>query len=115
MKVFQTLTNHYATLGIKPSDQLQQQYPFDEKVLMGFSLWGCMITSHFIYINYVANTYVEYAECICTSTGSIIVFVCYASVVFYSNTLFDAFKKIEGFIASSEKKFHLQLYYNKIL
>lgn len=101
MKVFLTLTKAYAILGISSSSQSNQ------KIFMGFSLWAWMMISHVMYIFYVASAYMEYMESVCMTTGSIIVFVCYADIVFKSHTIFDVFDKIENFIESSERIFEL--------
>lgn len=102
MKVFRTLKSYYEILGISSSYHSDQRYSLNPKVPIVFVLFGCMIFSHFIYIFRVANDYIEYEESISSTTGCIIVFVGFVSIVFKSHTLFDVIDKMEKFIATSE-------------
>lgn len=109
MKVFQILSRLCATLGITPSNQSQRKFPFSQRTLIGFLLFGWTIASHLIYIFYVASAYMEYVECICTATGSFITFVCYIAIISESNTIFAVINRIEGFIETSKKNSLLEI------
>lgn len=95
---------HYATLGICPSNQPTQTYPFSLllRVIFGFLLFGYLIVSQCVYTFYVANGFIEYVECICTTFSSIIVFVFFAAIVFRKTELFEIIENIESLIDTSE-------------
>lgn len=104
MKVFQIIRKHYESLGINSSlqmSQTSQRFPFNEKILLSILSFGCIIVSHIVYIFYVASGFMEYVECICTTCGSIITFICFATIAFKSNKLFKVIDNIEKFIVTS--------------
>lgn len=106
MKAFQIVQKHYAILGIGClSQQSTQNYPnpFNEKILVSFLFYGCILSSHFIYIFHVASGYTEYIESISATCGVIITLICYATVVFKRNAPFKLIENVEQFIATSEK------------
>lgn len=101
MKVFQKLSRQYAILGIR-SNATNPKHAFNERIHAGFFLFGCIIVTKFIYIFRVANAYMEYMECVSTTSGSIIVAVIYTHTVIISDEIFEVFGKIEQFIETSE-------------
>lgn len=103
MRIFQRIQRQYAILGIRPSKRwLQNDLPFNGRIALGFSLFACLICSQFVYIIYVANDFMEYIECICSVSGAIITFVCFAAVVYRRTTLFDGIGDIEKLIDTSK-------------
>lgn len=101
MKVFQIVRKYYEIMGISPANQSPQTRLFSGRVLFGFLLFGYCIVAHFLYIIYLASGYMEYVECVTTTSGSIISFVCFAAVATKPNILFKIVDSAEGFIADS--------------
>lgn len=101
MEIFQAFKENYAILGINAYQSLQP-YPFNIKILMTFLMFSLSTTSHLVYIFNVANTFTEYTECITTTSGSFIISLCFATMVFKMTTLFEFIAKIEEIIAMSE-------------
>lgn len=104
MKIFRTIQKQYAVLGISASEQLIQKYAVSGKELVGFLLFGCLIISQLIYIFRVANGFMEYIVCICSVSGGIIVFVCFAAIVFEKVTVFACIDSIEKLIDISKRR-----------
>lgn len=107
MKIFNKIRKQYAILGICSSKQLTQKHPFNNRVLVGFLLFGCGAASKFAYIFYTANDFMEYMVWICSTSGAIIVFICYAAIVFKQILLFESIDNMERLIDSSEIQFLL--------
>lgn len=97
MKIFRTVQRFYVTLGISVPNPTTHG-----RVCFGFLLFGCTVASEVGYIFHVANDFVEYVGCICTTSGSSTIFVCLATIVFKRNLLFEFFDKIEQLIDQSE-------------
>lgn len=101
ISIFQTVREHYATLGIGSSNQTIRKYQFNGLMLFGFLLYGYIIVSHFVYISLETNDYMEYVECICLTCGSIINFICFAAIAARRSTLFKSIENIEEIIDGS--------------
>lgn len=104
MKLFNTFKANYAILGITAYQSLQP-YPFNIKILMTFLMFSLSTTSHLVYTFYVANTFTEYTECITTTSGSFIISLCFATMVFKMTTLFEFIAKIEELVTMSRSTF----------
>lgn len=107
MKVFQTLRRQYAILGISSPNPSPQQCPFNERVFFGVFLFGCFIGSQFMYIAYVASSFMDDMQCICSLSGTIIIFVCFLAIVFRKTTLFESIENIEKLIETSKTRFYV--------
>lgn len=92
---------NYAILGITAYQSLQP-YPFNIKILLAFLMFSLSTTSHLTYIFNVANTFTEYTECITTTSGSFIISVCFATMVFKMTTLFEFISQLEEIVKMSE-------------
>lgn len=103
MKIFQTLQKQYAMVGISRSSNLSNQnYSFNSRTLIGFFIFGWSIFSHFMYIFYVANGFMEYMQGVCTTSASFLIFVGFAAIFFRKATLFKSIVNIEGLIDARE-------------
>lgn len=115
MKFFQTLQSQYEILGIsRSSNQLNQRSPFNERIQIGFSLFGYLIFSEFFYFFHFANSvteYVEYIEFMSSIFGAIMLFICFATMVFKSSSLFENIDNIEKLIDASERHFSVHIFY----
>lgn len=103
VKAFEVVQKHYATIGIISIPlQSSQKYPFSVRVFGGFLLFGCSIASHFVYMFYEANNFMEYMDCICATFASIMLFACFAIINSERTLLFESIDKIEKLIESSK-------------
>lgn len=94
MKILKLVRRHYAIVGISPNQRTQKD-PFSIRILFGFLLFGCLISSQFMYVFHVAHGFIEYVDGICSTFGSIIIFVSYAAIVFRKIPLFENIHNIE--------------------
>lgn len=104
MKIFEKAKMHYATLGISPSNQSIQNDPFNKKVLFGFLLFGCLLSSQFVYICRVNTNsgFMEYTNIICTASASALMFICFAVIFIRKAALFDCIDSTQIFIDISK-------------
>lgn len=102
MKIFRTVQKRYGIVGISSSNQLPKKYPFVNRILTGFLLFGCSFVSQFMFILDTASGFMEYMECISSLAAGIIIFVCFAAVVVRKTTLFESIANIENLIESSK-------------
>lgn len=65
-------------------------------------LFASSTASQLVYISCVANDFMEYMECVGVISGNIIVFVCFAAIVFKRSSLFENIDKIEKHIDLSK-------------
>lgn len=113
MKIFQTVRKQYVIVGINLSNQWTQKYPFSKRVLFGFLLFGYLILSQFVYSFHVADGFMEYVECVSSTSAGILVFVCFAAIDFRKTTLFEIIDNIEKLVDTSEPIFHVLIYDEK--
>lgn len=106
MKLFQVVRKNYAILGIHPSHQSNQGLSFNTKELFGFFLIGGLISSQAMYISYVANGFTEYMNCVCAISATMVVFVCFATIVIRKAKLFKMVDYIERLIDTSKAIFN---------
>lgn len=95
MKVFELVQSHYATLGITTSNQWTQRYALNTRVLSIYSLFGCALASHFIYICRIADGFMDYMVCLCSTSAGIISLVCFASIALRKLSLFECIDNAE--------------------
>lgn len=103
MDIFRTVRTQCAVLGISPSShQSAQKLSFDTRKLFGFLLFGCTTISDFMYFIRVASGFMESMDCISATSGSAIVFVCFATMVFKRILLFDSIDSTAKLIETSK-------------
>lgn len=102
MKIFQTIRGFCEILGISSENQSIAKYPFNERELLGFTIFACCVVSQFLYIFHVANGFMEYMGCICVTFGNIIIFISFVDFVFKKTLLFHSFDNIENLIDASK-------------
>lgn len=106
MKIFQTVRKQYAIVGISSSPRLAKYNSFSNKISFVnfcFLLYGCLITSQFVYIFGVANGFMDYIVCVSSTSSSIILLVCFAAIVFRKTILFDCMDNMEQLINTSKR------------
>lgn len=102
MKLFEIVQQHCALLGISSTNQTTQKCQFNERVLLGFLLFGCIFASYFVYIFRVANGFLDYMVGICTLSGHILIFVCFVTIISKKVLMFESIDRIEKLIDTSE-------------
>lgn len=100
--MFKIVQRHYATVGIRSSNQSTQDDPFVNRVFFGSLLFAYNIISHLLYIHYVANGFMEHMMCICAIFACIIVIVGFAAIVFRKTSIFGIIDNIEKLINASK-------------
>lgn len=101
MKFLQTNRSDFRILGISPEHSIHSMQ-FNIKIFACSFLSVLHLVSLFIYIFYVADTLKEYIECVTVTSGNIIIYVCYWTLVFKMKNLFEAFDGMDAIIARSE-------------
>lgn len=102
MKIFHTIQAQYAILGISPPNQSNENCSFNGRIFFGFSVFGCLLLSQFIYLFSFTNDFMSYMNCISSILGSILIFVCFARVVFRATALFKTIDNAEKLIETSQ-------------
>lgn len=111
MKIFQIIQLHFTSLGIIRSDQ----HTCNKKILVGFIIFWFAVGLQLEYLLFEANGFMELMECISSLSGSAIIFVCFAAIVFSRDAVFDSIDQIEEIIDSSKTGFyHTKLFYTSI-
>lgn len=105
MKIFKIVQKQYAILCISSSTVSNQpsQFLCNKKVLFGLSLYAYLIGSQFVYILYEADDFMEYMNGISATFASMLVFVCFAAILFGASTVFAIIEHMEQLINTSEQ------------
>lgn len=106
MKIFQRVRKQYAILGISSANRLTQEWPFSGRVFAGFALFACTIIFQLVYLFHVTDGFMEYIESISSTSGTVIIFVCFAAIVFRQATLFKSIGNIEKLIDTSKPEWN---------
>lgn len=107
MKIFQIIQRHYVALGVSSANHSTQKYRFNERVHFGFLSFACVILSQLVYICDGASGFMEYVICICSTSGTALIFISFATIVCRKTTLFECIDNIEKTIDASELIFYL--------
>lgn len=102
MKIFRAVQKQYAILGVSSSHQPNQKCPLNRRELFCFLIFGCLLVSHFVYLMRVASDFMEYMECLLSTSAGFIASVCFAAVALRKTTLFESIGAIEQLIDTSE-------------
>lgn len=107
LKIFETIRRYCATYwGISSSNMsAQRKCSFNIRLLFGFVLFGYLIPAQFLFVFRVANGFTQYMVSICSTSASVIMFVCYAAIISKRNLLFENIDQFEKLIDSSEPIF----------
>lgn len=98
MKIFRIVQKQYAILGI--SRTTSQNGLLDAKLCFGYISIGCNVISQLMYTVYVAEGFVEIMESVCSTSGTVIQFVCFATIASKRALLFKTIDNIEQLIDS---------------
>lgn len=88
MKIFQTVEKKLAILGFTPNQSLETNL-LNKKILMGALILAVSILSLFAFLFRLANTFMEYTKSAYLIATTIATIVCFVSVVFKMQNLFD--------------------------
>ena len=102
MKIFQTIQKQYAMMGISPTHPWTQKSLFNKKIAFGLLLFAYCIVSQMVFILHVASGFMEYMEAICSSSATVIMFICFVAIVLRKTKLFESIENIEKLIDTSE-------------
>lgn len=102
MKFFEIVQWHYSTLGISSTHQSNQKHPFNGRILFGFLLSLCIFASGLMYIFHVATGFMGYMVGICTLSGHIVIYICFATIIFKRAKVFEIIDRLEKLIDASE-------------
>lgn len=95
MKIFQAIRDHYEILGISHNT-------IHKRVFFGFLIFGCATISQVMYISHTANDFMGYIEGVCWISGSLIVAVCFTTILLKRTLLFESIRNYEKFLDTSE-------------
>lgn len=103
MKIFKLVRRHYAILGItSSSNQSDETFTINTRILGGFSVFGYVIVSHILYIIYVTSGFMEYVNSINSTSATIVTSIGFAAIVFRRTKLFESIDNIEQLIDASK-------------
>ena len=94
---------NFAILGISSAQSIQK-YPFNTKIIHAFLLIGLTTFLHVMHIICVARNLKERMESATTTSGSLIISICFITVIFKMRTVFECINSFEEVIAMSESK-----------
>lgn len=99
MKVFNLIQKNYAVVGIiTPTGR----NAFNNRILLGFFLFGLIFVSQVVLFLYVSDGLTEYMESGCSLSATILLFVCFSANIFKNSTLFECIHNIERLIDTSK-------------
>lgn len=101
MKIFEKVRENFAFLGIDSAQSIQK-HPFNTKITMAFILIITTTFLHIMHIFHVASNLKERMQSATTTSGSLLISICFITIIFKMRTLFDCIKGFEGVIAMSE-------------
>lgn len=113
IKVLRIVRKQYAIAGITNSSSNHPNKNIElinKRIFCGLLALGCLIISHFLYIVYEASDFMEYMNCICATSSTLIVFGCISIIVVQRTLLFEMIERIELLI-ETRKAVQLICYY----
>lgn len=111
MKLFQTIQNKFAILGIS-SHQSTQEQPFNQRIILVYLIYGCSCILSNVYLFRKAQTVEEYTNCIYIATATTMLTLFFSIVVYKMPKLFKYIENVENIVERGEKLqiFKLNLY-----
>lgn len=100
-RAFRTSREYFTILGISPI-LIDQPYPFNRKIIVGFLILALASTSNILYVIYKAETFGEYTQSIYLCSVSAIGSFGLAMLVFRVESLFTYILNFENVINTSE-------------
>lgn len=97
MKLFETVLNNFAIVGMTPS-----KHRFNTKIAMAFVLIGTATLFHILHIFFVASNLKERTQSSTTTSGSLVITICFLTVIFKMRAVFNCIRDFEDIIAMSE-------------
>ena len=102
MKIFEIVRRNYEILGITSAQSLQK-YRLNIRINMALLLIGFITFLHTMQIIFVASTLTERMESATTTSGSVIISICFITIIFKMRTLFECIDFFEDMIAKSKQ------------
>lgn len=101
MKLFQSVQENFATLGITREQSIRNN-PFNARMLAAFSTYILMIASIAVFFFHDANTFWEYTNNIYNLSAIILIFISFVTVVFNMRKCFALIDSCAAVVAKSE-------------
>lgn len=101
MKIFQLTQKYLATAGICPN-LVQQQYPFNRKIFMGFFILILYIFCSMMYLFYTSKTFTENTRTIFMCSLAALIFLVLLILIFNVEELFKVINDCETIVNTGE-------------
>lgn len=102
MNFFRFAKKHFAIIGLSSSHQFFRVESINVRIIFGFLIFVYPCVSQIIYIDQVADSFIEYVQSVCTTAASIIVCICFASFILRRAIIFELIKNIEELVDTSK-------------
>lgn len=100
-KAFEIIQKYFAKIGIAPS-LADQAYPFNRKILFGFSMLSLGNCCSFVYITYVAETFADYTQSVYMLSFGILIVFALIILIFNVEKLFEYMDECDDLINTSK-------------
>lgn len=95
IQIFQTIRGLLAFLGLSLEQSIQPHHSFNTRLLLGFLTVSLAITLHILYLVFVANTLIEYMQCIGITFAAIANGFAFGNIVYNSKYLFECLVRVQ--------------------
>lgn len=99
-KVFQIIQRNLASAGITPN-LLNQPYPVNGKIFVGFLILGLFMCCNFKYTFYEAKTFVEYTQTVYVGSLAAVIFLALTIIILKVDKLFELIDECENIVQTS--------------
>lgn len=101
MKIFQTIENNFALMGIT-ADQSTHKYPFNARNLLVLLTLLTTLFSDVMYLIYDTNDFKEYTISVFSASTMTVAICIFCIILFRMRRIFDYLNHIEGIINNSK-------------
>lgn len=101
MKIFQSIEDNLAILGISSYQSIQVQ-PFNTRNVTTLLVFGLSVISNCVFLFHVADSFMEYTKCVYVVSTLITSFICFAHLVLKMPKLFEFIKNFEQIVEESK-------------
>lgn len=95
LQIFQTIRGLLAFLGLTLEQSIQPHHSFNTRLVLGFITVSLAITLHILYLVFVANTLIEYMQCIGITFAAIANGLSFGTIVYNSKYLFGCLVRVQ--------------------
>lgn len=105
MKLFKSIRQNFALLGIDLDQSHQKHRFFSGKILIVYSCYWLNIISYCVFLRREAHNFSEYMEVIFRIFLPIVITTCFTVIVFKVENLFELFESCERIVNKSKLAF----------